>query len=164
MARHLNDIKIRTELLPGDIGTIVHLHGKIYHKEYNYGISFETYVASGLCEFYHHYDPEKDRIWICEHEKRMIGCLLLMHRQDSSQLRYFLLEKNYRGIGLGQKLMSLYMEFLRKQPFQSSFLWTTQELKAAAHLYQKFGFRLKEEKESSAFGKNVIEQRYDYIP
>ncbi|PWT72513.1 MAG: GNAT family N-acetyltransferase [Bacteroidetes bacterium] len=158
----LNDIDIRTTLESGDIGTIVHLHGKIYKEEYDYGISFEAYVAGGLSEFYQQYDPAKDRIWICEHNERTIGCLLQMHRPGAAQLRYFLLEKNYRGIGLGQKMMTLYMDFLRLQPRQSSFLWTTHDLTAAAHLYTKFGFALAEEKVSSAFGKKVIEQRYVY--
>jgi hypothetical protein len=51
----LNDVKIRTSLQPGDIGYITYLHGSLYKNEYNYGISFEVYVAEGLCEFYHNY-------------------------------------------------------------------------------------------------------------
>jgi len=159
----LSEIQIRTELKPGDIGYVIYMHGSIYSKECNYGIEFETYVASGLAEFYRNYDKDLDRVWVCEHEHRIIGFLLLMHRDNAAQLRYFILDPAYRGIGLGNKLLSLYMDFLREKNYKSSFLWTTNELPASAHLYRKFGFKLTEQKPSHAFGKPVIEQRYELI-
>ncbi|MBI3579788.1 MAG: GNAT family N-acetyltransferase, partial [Ignavibacteriales bacterium] len=118
----LEDITIRTNLVPGDLGYVVYLHGALYGKEYDYGISFETYVAAGLYEFYKNYDPQKDRLWICEHNKKIIGFLLLMHRENNAaQLRYFLIMPEYRGIGLGKKLMELYMEFFLECGYQSSY-------------------------------------------
>src|SRR5207244_11080205 len=69
-----------------------------------------------------------------------------------------LIEPKYRSIGLGKKLMQLYMEFLRRGHYQSSYLWTTHELEAAASLYKRYGFKLTEEKESTAFGKRLKEQ------
>ena len=157
----LNDILIRTQLEPGDIGYVTYLHGALYAKEYGYGIQFESYVAKGLCEFYEKYNAKRDRIWACEHEDRMIGFLLLMDRGDAAQLRYFLIEPEYRGIGLGSKLMNLYMDFMRECGYKKSYLWTTHELSTAASLYRRHGFRLTEEKESTAFGKPLKEQRYD---
>ena len=108
----LDDISIRTALRPGDIGYVIHMHGALYQQEYGYGVQFETYVAKGLCEFYEQYDPDRNRVWICEHEDRMIGFLLLMDRGSAAQLRYFLIEPEYRGLGLGRKLLDLYMDFL----------------------------------------------------
>ncbi|MES1161290.1 MAG: GNAT family N-acetyltransferase [Bacteroidota bacterium] len=158
----LNSITIRTELRPGDIGTIIHLHGRLYGEGYGFGISFETYVASGLVEFYQQYDPQKDRIWICEHGSRIVGFLLLMHREaDAAQLRYFILEPEYRGIGLGKKLMAFYMDWLRGAGYRSSYLWTTHELESAASLYKRYGFALTEQHPSTAFGKPLVEQKYE---
>jgi len=159
----LNDISIRTELQPGDLGYVTYMHGALYHKEYNYGLQFESYVAKGLCEFYEKYDPLRNRIWACEHENRMIGFLLLMDRGKAAQLRYFLIEPEYRGIGLGSKLLNLYMDFLRECAYKSSYLWTTHELTTAAALYKRLGYQLTEEKESNSFGKPLTEQRYDLI-
>ncbi len=167
----LDDITIRTELKPGDIGYIIYLHGKLYKEEYNYGIEFETYVAAGLCKFYKNYNPKKERVWICEHENRIIGCLFLVNKvengvkgdREAAQLRYFLLCPEYRGIGLGSKLIALYMEFFHHCGYKKSFLWTTHELTAAAHLYLRAGFKLTEEKESTSFGKLLKEQRYDLV-
>jgi peptidyl-dipeptidase Dcp len=158
----VEDIQIRTELRPGDLGFVIYRHGKLYEEEYDYGIAFETYVALGAYEFYKNYDPSKDCVWICEHDGNIVGFLLLMHREnDVAQLRYFYLEPAYRGIGLGKKLMNLYMDFLKEKGYRSSYLWTTHELYSAASLYKRHGFRLTEEKESSAFGKALKEQRYD---
>ncbi len=159
----INDITIRNEFKPGDIGYLIYLHGAFYKKEYNYGTEFETYVALGLCEFYKSYNPEKDRIWICEHNNKIIGFLLLMNRGEAAQLRYFFIKPEYRGIGLGSKLINLYIEFFNRCRYKKSFLWTTHELTAAAHLYKKVGFKLTEEKESNDFGKLLKEQRYDLL-
>lgn len=153
-------ISIRTELRPGDIGYVTHMHGALYHKEYGYGLQFESYVARGLCEFYETYNPERNRIWACEHNGHMIGFLLLMDRGSAAQLRYFLIQPEYRGIGLGAKLLNLYMEFLQTCGYKESYLWTTHELDTAAFLYKRLGFNLTEEKESTSFGKRLIEQRY----
>ncbi len=159
----LADISIRTEFRPGDIGYVTYMHGALYSKEYNYDLHFESYVAKGLCEFYAKYNPERNRIWACEHNDRMIGFLLLMDRGNAAQLRYFLIEPKYRSIGLGVKLLNLYMDFLRECGYKESYLWTTHELYTAASLYRRLGFQLTEEKESTAFGKPLKEQRYDLV-
>jgi ribosomal protein S18 acetylase RimI-like enzyme len=160
--KNCEDILIRTQLKPGDLGYVIYRHGKLYSEEYNYGISFETYVGAGLHEFYINYNPSIDNVWICEHNDRIVGFLLLMHRENNTaQLRYFYLEPEYRGMGLGRKLMQLYINFLIEKGYQSSYLWTTHELHSAASLYKSYGFKLTEEKESHAFGKPLREQRYD---
>ena len=160
----LAEITIRNDLRPGDLGYVIHRHGCLYGAEYGYGVQFEAYVASGLAEFHARYDRAKDRTWICEHGAKPVGFLLLMHREGSTaQLRYFLIEPAYRGIGLGKKLMTMYMDFLRGCGYARSYLWTTHELVAAAALYTRHGFRPTAEKESTAFGKAVREQRYDLV-
>ena len=159
----LDAVSIRNTLQPGDIGYVIHMHGALYGREYNYGIQFEAYVARGLCEFYEKYDSRRSRVWVCEHNNKMIGFLLLMDRGDSAQLRYFLIEPEYRGIGLGSRLMHLYMDFLRACGYRKSYLWTTHELETAASLYKRVGFQITEEKESTSFGKPLREQRYDLV-
>jgi len=158
----LDDITIRTYLKPGDIGYVIYRHGALYQHECSYGIAFESYVALGLHEFYRGYNPELDRVWVAEHQHKMVGFLLLLHRPgNTAQLRYFLIEPEYRGMGLGKKLMDLYMAFSRAKGYASSYLWTTHEQEAAIDLYKRYGFRLTEEKPSTAFGKPLTEQRYD---
>ncbi len=132
----LEEIQVRNTLKPGDIGYITYLHGSIYSREYNYGIAFETYVAEGLLEFYNNYNKNKDRVWICEHNGEIVGSLLLMNRnEETAQLRYFILKSEYRGIGLGKKLMQLFMDFMRRCRYNCAYLWTTTELHAALFVY-----------------------------
>lgn len=155
------DISIRNEIRPGDLGQIIYLHGVLYSNEFKHGISFESIVAGGLHEFYSTYNPKNERIWIAEHNNQIVGTLLLKNRGSSAQLRYYLIKPEYRGLGLGNKLMQLFMNFAKKCEYSDAYLWTTNELGKAAHLYTKFGFKLTEEKPSVDFGKQLTEQRYD---
>ena len=158
----VGDITIRNELAPGDLGTVIHLHGLLYAREYGYQTCFESYVAQAVHEFHQRLDPERDRIWLCEHEGNMVGSLFLMHREDgAAQLRFFLIRPEYRGIGLGKFLMERFMAALRELGYASAFLWTERELTAAASLYTRHGFRLTEQKASSIFGRPATECRYD---
>ena len=159
---NLKSISIRTTLKPGDIGYVTYMHGDLYQREYGYGIGFEAYVAKGFYEFYEHYNPALDGVWVAEHGEKVVGFLLLMHREPRvAQLRYFILDPAYRGIGLGKKLSQLYMDYLHEKGYQKSYLWTTNELLTAANIYHKMGFRLTSELPSETFGKPLKEQRYD---
>ena len=57
--------------------------------------------------------------------------------------------------------MSLYMDFLYKTGYKTSYLWTITELYAVTSLYKHCGFILTEERESTAFVKSIKEQRYE---
>src|SRR4051812_12305412 len=157
----LNDINVRNILLPGDLGYIAYIHGLLYAKECGYGLNFEAYVLDGLKEFAHEYNPEKDKVWICEHKNSIIGFLVAQHRPDAMQLRYFIFKPEYRGIGLGKKLMNEFKGFMLSSGYNKAYLWTTNEQHAAIALYLRYGFNLAEEKPSDAFDKPLIERGYD---
>ena len=59
-------VEIRQDLRPGDIGTIIYLHGVLYAKEYGFDHTFEPYVAKPLAEFVKS-QTARERIWIAEH-------------------------------------------------------------------------------------------------
>jgi GNAT superfamily N-acetyltransferase len=96
---------------------------------------------------------------VCEDARELVKFMLLMDRGAAAQLRYFILKPAYRGIGLGGKLMRLYIDFLKTARYTASYLWTTHELHSAAHRYKRAGFQLTEQKESTAFGKKLLEQK-----
>jgi peptidyl-dipeptidase Dcp len=159
-----NEIIIRSDIKPGDLGYVIYRHGAMYAKEYNHGVSFEVYVAEGICEFYNHYNFAKDRVWFCEHNNKIIGSLFLQHRENNTaQLRYFYLEKEYRGLGLGKLLMNRYIEFYKECQYDSSYLWTTDELDTAAAIYAKHGFLLTEEMATNSFGKTLVERKFEMV-
>jgi len=156
----LDDISIRNELRPGDLGYVAYLHGDLYSRECGYGLNFEAYVLESMGEFAHQYNPEKDRIWVCEHEHKIIGFLAAVNRGDQAQLRYFIFQPEYRGIGLAKKLMDEFMAYLKEQGFTKAYLWTSNEQQVAIALYKKYGFYLAEEKVTRSFDKELVEQRY----
>jgi peptidyl-dipeptidase Dcp len=157
----LADINIRTELLPGDLGCIAWMHGVCYAKELGYGLNFEAYVLGGLQEFAKQYHTEKDRVWICSHGEKIIGFLVAFHRNDMVQFRYFIFLPEYRGIGLGKRMMDEFIGFMQERGCKRAYLLTTNEQQAAISLYTRYGFKLTEEKQSHAFDKELTELRYD---
>ncbi len=157
----IEDIHIRTDIKAGDIGHIIEMHGRIYAEEQGYGLSFEAYVAESIAEFCYTYNPSREVMWFCEHNGKIIGFLSLVDRGDEAQLRYFIIEKDYRGIGLGNALMGRFMSFLNEKGYNSAYLLTANDLPAAARLYLKNGFRLVSEEPSEKFGKRVLLQRYE---
>lgn len=155
------ELAIDHQLRPGDIGYLIYLHGKRYALENGYLQGLEIYTMESMLESLKNFSPDKDRFWIARHNDTIVGSIALMNRGDLAQLRYFLIEPDYRGYGLGNRLMQLFIDFMHRCGYQGAYLWTTNELPAAAHLYRKFGFVLTEEVPSEQFGKHTIEQKYE---
>ncbi len=154
-------VTIRTRLEPGDLGYVAYLHGRLYAEEFGYGLHFENYVLGALHEFANAYDPSKDRVWVCEHEKMSVGFLVAAHRGGTIQLRFLILQREYRGAGLARRLMDLFVAFMKDSGYRKAYLWTTNEQQAAISLYERYGFYLTEEKESKAFDKLLVERKYE---
>jgi GNAT superfamily N-acetyltransferase len=155
-------MEIRTTIQPGDIGEIVRLHGVLYAREYALDRTFEGYVAAGIGAFAIEFDERKDRLWIAESNARLLGSIAIVGQADrSAQLRWFLVDPDARGAGLGRRLLAEALAFCRERRFTSVFLWTISGLPASAHLYRKAGFELTEEKTHELWGTVRTEQRYD---
>src|SRR5437868_14584394 len=98
-------VSVRTDLRPGDIGAIVHLHGVLYAREYGFDATFEAYVAGPLAEFVRSGSP-RERLWIAERDGRIVGCVAIVAASpETAQLRWFLVDPSARGMGLGRKLL-----------------------------------------------------------
>lgn len=160
-----SSITIRTELRPGDLGAITHLHGTLYARERGWDPTFEAYVAAGLAEFVLGYDPRHDRLWVAERDGRLVGSIAIQGREgDEAQLRWFLLAPECRGQGTGRRLLEEALEYCRSCGFRRVFLWTVSELTEAARLYVAAGFRCAEEQRHERWGAQVVEQRYEWTP
>jgi len=166
-------VTFRTDLHPGDIGAIVHLHGTLYAREYGFDHTFEAYVAGPLSDFACAGSP-RERLWIAERDGKIVGCIAIVASQPSpppisqgkkggtvAQLRWYLVDPSARGLGLGKKLLEQAIVFCEEQGYQSIILWTVRALAAAAHLYQSVGFRKVEEKPGRHWGVDVVEEKYE---
>jgi GNAT superfamily N-acetyltransferase len=155
-------ITIRTGLKPGDLGYITYLHGRIYHDEYGFDTTFEPYVARPLSELSLAEDQSRQQVWIVEMDGKIVGSIAVVDAgENEAQLRWLLLTKETRGMGLGKKLMNEAVDFCREKGYTKIFLWTIDALQAARGLYLKNGFNLTEEKRHFMWGIEVNEQRYD---
>ena len=154
-----NGLKIRHHLIPGDLGKVASLHGKIYAEEYDLAIGFEAYVMECLLEFFTQFDEKKDRVWVLEEEDgRMVGFLVLMHRQEQmAQLRFLLLEKSYRRKGIGNQLIEDWLSFYSKMDYKGAYLYTTSGQDPAKSLYEKYGFKPESTIHSKYYGIPLLE-------
>ncbi|WP_078382436.1 bifunctional helix-turn-helix transcriptional regulator/GNAT family N-acetyltransferase [Sutcliffiella halmapala] len=145
----------------GDLGYVAHLHGKLYDKTYHFGKMFEYYVMKGLTEFM--LDTAGGELWVAEVNGEIVGSIAITKFNDNTaQLRWFVLDEHYQGLGIGKRLMETAIEFCRNQNYQHVFLWTVSILGAARHLYQKYGFTLTEEKQNDEWtGEALTEERWD---
>jgi GNAT superfamily N-acetyltransferase len=154
-------ITLRTDLRPGDIGTIVHLHGVLYAREYGFDPTFEAYVAGPLADFVRSPSP-RQCLWIAEREKQFAGCIAIVPADaTTAQLRWFLVHPDARGAGLGKRLLHEAITFAGASGYESIFLWTVSALSAAAHLYTSTGFRRTEAHSAQQWGVAVVEEKYE---
>jgi GNAT superfamily N-acetyltransferase len=158
-----SSVTYRTNLMPGDIGAIVRLHGVLYGREYGFDHTFEAYVAGPLGEFARSVSA-RECIWLAERQEKIIGCIAIVaSTPEVAQLRWFLVDPSARGIGVGKKTINKAVDFCKACGYKSIFLWTVSALTAAAHLYRSVGFRKVEQKPGKKWGVDVIEEKYELL-
>jgi len=159
--KDISGLTIRHNFQPGDIGSIVYLHGVLYAEEYGYDLSFESYVAGPLAEFATNIKT-REKIWIIEKNNKIVGSMAIVeYSNDEAQLRWLLLHPDIRRRGLGKKLIDEAITFCQAKGYSSIFLWTEDLLAPAANLYKSKGFQLTEEKTHEIWGMELTEQRYE---
>lgn len=154
-------IIIRNHILPGDIGSIIMLHGILYAQAYGFDHTFEPYVAIPLAQFVQD-DRDGNRIWIVEKDKRVLGSIAIVQVDEkSAQLRWLILHTDVRGCGIGQKLIKKAIAFCHSYGYQKIYLWTIDFLTEAKQLYLDSGFILKESKTHELWGRMLTEEYYE---
>ena len=158
----VSDIHIRYNLLPGDVGYLIYLHGQLYARESGYNLEFEAYVCKTFYEFLPTYNPAKDRMFLAVADNQIVGSVAILgSSRHLAQLRWFLIHPDYRGRGLGKKLLEEALLFCREKDYQKVYLMTTSMQETAIALYKKAGFRKTGEKYLQLWGQQLYEQRYD---
>jgi N-acetylglutamate synthase-like GNAT family acetyltransferase len=156
-------VTIRTNLKPGDIGSIISLHGILYAREYGFDPTFEAYVAGPLSEFVRS-AAARERLWLAERADQIIGCIAIVAASpQTAQLRWFLVDPAARGAGLGKRLLTEALTFCKECGYRKVILWTVSALAAAGHLYRLAGFRKVEEKPGRMWGVQVVEEKYELV-
>ncbi len=156
-----HEIIIRNRLQPGDMGSIIYLHGILYADQCGFNYTFEPYVAAPLAEFVKFFNS-RERIWIVEKDGSVMGSAALVRASDQeAQLRWLLLHPKIRGLGVGRKLVEEVILFAQECGYHSIFLLTVDILPQAACLYRSVGFKITEETRIELWGIEMTEQKYE---
>ena len=154
-------IKIRSRLLPGDLGRIVSQHGELYAREYGLDAAFEGSVASTVGAAAEAGFPrEREGVWIVERDYSFAGSIALTADGDTGILRWFLLDPRVRGRGLGRRLVGEVVAAGREHGLERVKLMTFSELHAAGHLYREAGFELQREDPAPRWGRDLLTLQY----
>jgi ribosomal protein S18 acetylase RimI-like enzyme len=156
--------RIRRELRPGDLGTIVAHHGRVYGPEYGVDATFEGHVAVSVAgAAIRGFPSEREAICLVELGGEHAGSIGLTDEgDDEAALRWVVLDARLRGRGLGRRLIGEMVARAGEAGYRRLSLETFSELRAAAHLYRDHGFELVSEDTAPRWGRDRITyQRYE---
>ena len=158
------DIQYRSDIRPGDIGYMIHLHGVLYAKESQYDITFEGYVAKTFYDLVEQGDLSNHRIWLATFFGKVIGSIAIVHHSEKqAQLRWFLVHPDFRGAGIGAKLYKYAIDYCYEKAYEKVFLYTTDVQKKAVSMYKQSGFKLMERSPSLDWGQTMHQETYELI-
>ncbi|MEA3358625.1 MAG: GNAT family N-acetyltransferase [Thermodesulfobacteriota bacterium] len=149
--------------VPGSIGRIAELHGNYYNKYWNFGLFFEAKVAIELSKLLMEDNPSRNGLWVASVKNKIVGGIAIdgnQREKNEARLRFFIISLDYQGLGIGNLLMEKALRFCKESGFEEVYLTTFAGLDAAKHLYEKWGFKLIEEKEDNTWGVIVKEQLF----
>lgn len=155
---------IRRDLRPGDLGRIIAHHGEVYCPEYGVDSTFEADVGATISAAGRRGFPRtKEGLWIVELDGRHAGSLALTEEGDGlGKVRWFVLDRQLRGHGLGRKLVAELLDEACDRGYDGLGLETFGDLRAAAHIYRSHGFELIWEQNGPRWGREVFTyQRYE---
>ncbi len=157
----INPVSIRT-YQQKDIEYIIKRHRELYEIEYGFNDVFGDYVEGIIHTFNECNDINKENIWVAEIDDTLVGVIAIVKVDDSTaQLRWFLIEPEIRGRGVGHKLIKTALDFCKERQYKHIFLWTASILDTARRLYKNYGFELTEAKNNDSWGKSLTEERWD---
>ena len=152
--------------IPGAIGRITELHAAYYSKHWGFGLYFESKVATEMSEFLTRFDDAHDGFWVLSVDGKIEGGVAIDGRKSSTlgaRLRWFIVDPEHQGQGLGKALLKEAIDFCRKMNFRRVYLHSFAGLDPASHLYETFGFVLCDEHEDKTWGKKVMEHTFELI-
>jgi len=121
-------------------------------------------MATFFIHFTQHQNPANERIWIAEMNQQIVGSVIIFQEKPGvAHLRTLILHPAARGRGLGRTLMQSAIDFCREVGYQKITLETFDELTAALHLYESFGFQFTGERFHSEWGRPVREMQFELV-
>jgi len=149
---------------PGVVGKITELHATYYYENWGFDVTFETQVGRELSEFVSEFQKDRDGLWVATVDGQFAGAIAIdghLVESEGARLRWFIVDPELQGTGIGNALISRAVEFCEDKDFRTVFLWTFEGLHAARALYERHGFRLSVEEEIHQWGQMIREQKFE---
>lgn len=161
-SRATKNIKIRP-YREEDITYVIDRQLSLYETERHFTTEiWRNYLIQGVISLVERFDPQKDCMFILECDGNPSGCIAITHAEENAaQLRYFFLEPELRGLGVGTSLLNKALDFCRQKKYSHVFLWTVSAQESARILYGNAGFEITETSENKSWGVPVVEERWD---
>ncbi|MBR2566944.1 MAG: GNAT family N-acetyltransferase [Paenibacillus sp.] len=141
---------------------IVESHFRIYQEEYYFDDSFNIFISESIHNFMKNRNEEKENVWVIDSNGLLKGSIgIVKVSDDIAQLRWFLIEPDQRGRGLGKRLIQKAIEFSKDKNYKTIILWTNTSLYAARKLYESFGFNITEVKNSLLSNQEMVEEKWE---
>ncbi|KGO33710.1 GNAT family acetyltransferase [Desulfobulbus sp. Tol-SR] len=138
--------------IPGDIGWLISLHGKLYAEQFKFDSNFERDIAKKVLSFLETQNSF-NMLWIAAINNKPVGSIAVSSKPDQTAFVNFLLViTEYRGRGVAEALMNKVVSHCLDHDLDILRLETYSCLKSARKLYKKYDFTL--------FTKNVDVKMY----
>ncbi len=147
---------------PGDAQYIIHRHRDLYAQEYGLSSTFADYVDTLVTRFTSTLNPARECVLIPEMNGQRLGSIAIARADEqTAQLRFFLLEPQARGFGLGMRLAQEALAFARNAGYTHIFLETISALTSARAIYHRLGFRIVHTQPQNNWSREVLEERWE---
>ena len=161
VSESMNPVVIRN-FNEDDVDYLILRHQTIYPAEYGFSQNFANDVDRIIHKFIENFDKEKECILIAELDGKRVGSIAIAKSNDDvAQLRFFLLEPEARGRGIGKKLIDSVIEFSRNKCYKHIFLETVSKLEVARIIYKSKGFEITSTHENPEWGKDILEEKWE---
>jgi len=146
-----------------DVSYVIDRQLSLYKTERHFTSEvWKTYLRQGVLELLKKFDPQKDCMLILEYNGNPAGCVAITHTSDdTAQFRYFFVEPELRGIGVGHQLLEEALSFCKEKKYRHIFLWTVSAQETARGLYRRAEFILTESHENDEWGVPVLEEKWE---
>ena len=160
---------LRHHLDPDDAARIATVHRNVYCEEYGFNQEFVFEVERDVSFHATRGWPEAGAVWLAQMDGQVKGSLALTFEGQAADglyvghVRWFALEMELRGSGLGRQLLEELLATAEDQGIDRLELHSFSELTTAAHLYRSYGFSVTSEVERSGWrrdGSSVLYQHY----
>ena len=128
-----------------DSKKVLNLISDIIVNEFNFRLEFDRLDSDLICIEEHYNKPDGGCFWVAEEisEKQIIsttGIRNLKQYASTCELKRMYVAKEYRRLGIGQKLLDTAVYFAKRIGYSRIVLDSSKYLEAARTLYLKNGF------------------------